>query len=413
MDYLQSEQKNDDSSTLIPSEFPSHPEVKQEIEQGEVPNQIGPYSLLEEIGKGGMGTIYRVKHLFLQRDYAMKVINPKYMDDPKIAGFFYGEMLVMGRLQHPNIVQTTDAGNDAGRQFLVMELLNGCDLAKLVKEHGPLCVEEALEYLKQSAQGLAAAHREGFVHRDVKPANLFLTEDNVIKLLDLGLATSVERSGNAVTGRLVGSPGFMAPEQILKEISDQRSDIYSLGCAFYFMLTGHLPYESPEYPNVQSVLFAQVAKDMPLLGTYRNDLSIKAENLVRKMTAKNPEDRYQSMEELTAAIEKPTAYISRRKKIDKPTGRRQWKCVASAMILMLFVAAFSFSMLGSKIIGGLASSKCSRTSLSPISCMDKKECLSEVFKPSPCDRSCPDMSTLVCLSECNEPRCVPEKWECW
>lgn len=428
MDYLQPEKKTDNSSTVIPGHVISRFETEQESDiataktpfspnaisvQADIPVQIGQYSLLEEIGKGGMGTIYHVKHLYLQRDFAMKVINLKYLDDPNVACYFYSEILAMGRLQHPNIVQTTDAGNEAGRQFLVMELLKGRDLAKLVQERGPLDVEQALEYLKQSAQGLAAAHRAGFVHRDVKPANLFLTDDNVIKLLDLGLAIPTAKAKDAVTGHMVGSPGFMAPEQILKEISDQRSDIYSLGFTFYFMLTGHLPFESPEYPNVQSLLYAQVAKDRPPLSVHRNDLSLKSENLVQKMTAKNPEDRFQSMEELADAIEKPSVYISRRRRIDRVTKNTQWKSNASAMLLMLFVLVFSFSMFGSEWIGHFSSTECGKMCAKPVSCTNKTECSSEAIKPSPCEQPCPDMSTFVCRSECYTPHRSPEKRECW
>lgn len=354
MDYLQTEQPTTDvHSHRIENENPPFlPEI--------MPLRIGHYKPLEQIGSGGMGTIYRAEHLFLKRDFAVKVINPVWLDDPTVTEHFSTETLLMGSLEHPNIVRTTDAGNDDGRLFLVMELLHGRDLAQYVRDQGPLPIGEALEYLKQAAQGLAFAHRKGIIHRDVKPSNIFLTDDGVIKLLDLGLAKTTGQRASMNDGRLVGSPGFMAPEQIRSGVFDIRSDIYSLGCTFYFMLTGHLPFEAPEYPDMQSVLDAQVGKAIPSLHIYRDDLNREAERLVRKMTAKNPSRRYQTMEELASALEKPVVYISRRKKVDHLPLLRRMRLTVSAMILAV-LAVIPLTLSGLELCQCCSAQKCNES----------------------------------------------------
>ncbi len=395
MDDLPSEQPTTEVHLDREEKTPFQPPAMQ----GGMPPRIGHYQPVEQIGKGGMGTIYRVEHAFLKRDFAMKVINPLLLDDPATAEYFSTETLLMGSLQHPNIVQTTDAGNDDGRLFLVMDLLHGRDLAKYVKDQGPLPVDEALGYLKQAAQGLAFAHRKGIIHRDVKPSNIFLTEDGVVKLLDLGIAKNAgiegdrscihELGANRPSGYgLVGSPGFMAPEQILDGVSDARSDMYSLGCTFYFMLTGHLPFESPQYPSLKSVLDAQVAKNIPSLSVYRNDLNREAERLIRKMTAKNPSVRYQSMEELIAAIGLPAVYTLPAKRVGRLSLRRRITLAVSAAILAV-LAVFPFSVTGFGLCGPCSAQECKekRVIRTPESCLDTDRY----------DVTCDHNATLTCV----------------
>lgn len=322
--------------------------VRPEIARAEVfdttPERLGHYEIRGEIGKGGMGTIYRGEHVFLRRYFAVKVINPRLLNDETVSGYFSTEMLMMGSLQHPNIVQTTDAGNEGGRRYIVMELLDGSDLSKYVKESGPLPIGTALAYLRQAAAGLEAAHRIGIVHRDVKPSNLFLTKDGTVKLLDLGLAKCLCQKDEVRTGHFVGSPGFTAPEQISGGESDARSDVYSLGCTFYYLLTGHAPFESPRYPNVKSILEAQLTEELPSLETHRDDLNRNAKDLIDRMTSKNPDERFQSMSELISALDEPRNYISRQKKIDPSSRIRRFVFAVSAVIVLIAVTLCSLTL---------------------------------------------------------------------
>lgn len=393
--------------------FTHHPENGEDAASVE---RIGHYRILEIIGKGGMGTIYKVEHDFLNRHFAMKVIKSTHLNDPAIADSFTMETLLMGHLQHPNIVQTTDAGNDEGRRYIIMELLDGQDLAQYIKEHGPLPIDVAIDYLRQAVNGLAATHRGGIVHRDVKPANLFLTVDKTIKLLDLGLAKSATQIHDGPNGHLAGSPGFMSPEQILENRSDTRSDIYSLGCTFYFMLTSHAPFEGPEYPNVQSILFAQAAKEFPVLQDHLSGPNYKAQGLLHKMTAKNPADRFQTMEELLSALDKPVIYMERKKKVARPAVLRRIISVTSALILMVVAAVFSYSSADFYAVDACSAQPYKPTLVScPTPILETKTCCSE----EPCTdlQSCPTdgetESRLICRSHCDLSKRSPIYRECW
>ena len=357
------------------------------------PERLGHYEIRDKIGKGGMGTVYRGEHVFLRRHFAVKVINPRLLDDETVSGYFSTETLMMGSLQHPNIIQTTDAGNDNGRRYIVMELLDGSDLSKYVKETGPLPIGVALGYLRQAASGLEAAHRIGIVHRDVKPSNLFLTKEGTIKLLDLGLAKCMCQQNDIDAGRFVGSPGFTAPEQISGGVSDVRSDIYSLGCTFYYLLTGHAPFESPRYPNVKSILEAQLTEELPSLEMHRDDLNRNAKDLIARMTCKNPDERFQSMSELVAALNAPKNYISRRKKVDRHSHIRRFALTVSAVIVLITVVVCSLSIPVLESFGKCTTQACkSRTNSKPKQPSVESECRAS---------DCCDL--LLCLADrCRE-----------
>lgn len=326
-----------------------HADSKAE-EVADMPRQIGPYRILAKIGRGGMGTVYHVVHAILDRHFAMKIVHHKHTNNENVLRLFANEITVLGNIRHPKIVQVYGDGDDSGHRYMIMELLEGEDLAEHVKRRGALPVSMALDYVKQAAQALSVVHQEGFVHRDVKPSNLFLTEENEIKLLDLGLVQALhectpeskdtqESSNNQVNG----SPEFMAPEQILKNISDERSDLYSLGCTLYYTLTGHVPFESPEHPNVMSILYAQVTKELPPLEHYRDDLNPKMKELLRKMTAKNPDERFQTMNELIAAIEQPLCYKKYKRKVDLVTPVRFARMTISAASILLMASVLWIS----------------------------------------------------------------------
>ena len=214
---------------------------------------LGSYELLEEIGRGGMGIVYKARHTKLDRVVALKVLPAERVRDPEFVARFQREMQAVGRLDHQNIVRATDGGEAAGKHFLVMEYIPGVNLEELVRQRGPLAVADACELIRQAALGLQCAHEHGMVHRDVKPSNLMLTPDGQVKIFDLGLAKlrTTPSSGPEMTGtgQKMGTAGYMAPEQLADcRAVDIRADIYSLGCTLFKLLTGHAPFDSPQYP---------------------------------------------------------------------------------------------------------------------------------------------------------------------
>src|SRR5262245_43861309 len=188
---------------------------------GPVPPQLGPYTILGPLGAGGMGAVYKALHTRLKRVVALKVLPEGRMNDPGAVARFQQEMEAIGRLDHPNIIRATDAGEAAGRHFLVMELADGLDLGQVVVRVGPASIADACELVRQAARGLQSAHERGLVHRDVKPSNLLLTVGGVVKVLDLGLARLARHGhghGHAderltASGDAMGTADFMAPEQ--------------------------------------------------------------------------------------------------------------------------------------------------------------------------------------------------------
>lgn len=272
-----------------------------------IPKLIGNYTILGVIGSGGMGTVYRGVNPHLRRHAAIKVVTPSRYLRGSAVERFKRELLASGKLQHKHIVVAFDGGLFEGRPYLVMELLNGTDLAKYVKDHGPFSVKEACEIIRQVALGLQYVHEAGLIHRDIKPSNLFRTNDETIKILDLGLARFLETepiestdknvvaSGKTSEGQIVGTPDYMSPEQAVDPAGvGFYSDIYSLGCTFFYLLTGKAPFSKTT--EISEKIDAHVKLDLPSLKIFRSDVPPVIENLIRKMTAKKNEDRPKSAE---------------------------------------------------------------------------------------------------------------------
>lgn len=271
------------------------------------PRQLGQYQLLERLGRGGMGVVYKARHARLKRLVAVKVIAHHRLPDPQAVARFYREMEAVGRLSHQNIVQAHDAGEADGHHFLAMEFVDGRNLSQLVRSGGPFPVADACEIVRQAALGLEHAHRHGLVHRDVKPSNLMLTKEGTVKLLDLGLARLIDgaTADDEATGsqQILGSPDFMAPEQANdSRLVDARTDLYSLGCTLYFLLTGKPPFAGPQYDTrLKKVLGHAQAQPTPVL-SMRSDLPASVAPLLGRLMAKRPDDRPRSAAEVAQAM---------------------------------------------------------------------------------------------------------------
>ncbi len=258
------------------------------------------YVLMERIGQGGMGQVFRAKHRIMNRVVALKIIRQERLANPEMVKRFRREIQLAGQLAHPNIVIAYDAAQQHGTHFLVMEFVEGIDLARFVEKNGRRPVAQASEWVRQVALGLQHAHERGMVHRDIKPANLlFAVKENVVKVLDMGLArlsqgADLEQTGAGLTqeGTVMGTPDYMAPEQAEESTGvDIRADIYSLGCTLYFLLAGHAPF--PGGTLAQKLRKHAQAEPEPL-ERQRDDVPPGRSAIVRKIMAKRPEDRYQT-----------------------------------------------------------------------------------------------------------------------
>jgi len=311
------------------------------------------YIILDKIGAGGMGMVFKARHRQLPRAVAIKVLPPAVTKDPAAVKRFEREVQAAAKLDHPNIVTALDAGEQQGIHFLVMEYVDGIDLARRVKKDGPLPVAEAVDCILQAARGLEYAHKAGVIHRDIKPGNLLLAKPSaaqqLIKILDMGLARF--DGDNAPTpdtataeltksGSILGTADYMAPEQALNtKKADHRADIYSLGCTLYYLLAGQPPYGGET--SMEKLLAHREQPISPLPGA-----PSALEAVYRRMVAKRADDRYQSMTEVIAALEKCLA--GRLSGAGMPTSvktRRRLVWLAAGVVgltVAVGVAAWSF-----------------------------------------------------------------------
>ncbi|QDU49101.1 serine/threonine-protein kinase [Gimesia panareensis] len=264
---------------------------------------LGNYNLIEQIGQGGMGVVYRATHTHLKKQVVVKLILNGRWDDTNQIQRFYREMEVIGNLDHPNIVKATDAGEIDGTCFLVMEYLDGHDVKSILKAEGKLSITSACYILRQVANGLQYIHNHQLIHRDIKPSNLFLTVDGQVKILDLGLAGLSQGEASDLTDShcVMGSVYYMAPEQAqsVKRI-DHRADIYSLGCAFFQMLTGRPPFKRPS--QIETIL-AHREDPAPHIRVSRPEIPDELEALFQSMLKKDPEERIQTMAEIVEILD--------------------------------------------------------------------------------------------------------------
>jgi serine/threonine protein kinase/FixJ family two-component response regulator len=270
---------------------------------------IGNYQVLDRLGAGGMGTVYKARHRRMKRVVALKVLSRRVGQSERFVQRFQREVEAVARLSHPNIVMAHDADEAEIGHFLVMEFVNGRDLATQVQQHGPLPLREAVECIAQAARGLGYAHGQGIIHRDIKPANLLRDVNGAVKVADLGLARFNEKSGqlpeemSALTqaGTIMGTVDYMSPEQALGLTTiDHRTDIYSLGCTLHYLLLGRPPYQGP---SMMATLLQHREGPIPSLGAARGEVPPALEQVFRRMAAKKPEERFASMAEVVGALE--------------------------------------------------------------------------------------------------------------
>ncbi|UCD58688.1 MAG: protein kinase [Candidatus Hydrogenedentota bacterium] len=254
-----------------------------------VDEHIGNFHVVELIGHGAMASVYRAFDTELERDVALKIPNPKYTENTGFIQRFYSEAKAMAKLCHRNIVQIYSAGEHEGAPFLAMEYVSGAPLSRILADRGRMEVEEAVEYILQICEAIECAHKRGVVHRDIKPSNILVESSGRVLVADFGIAKMVSGSTCEDTLTFVGTPIYMSPEQCGEGVLDQRTDIYSLGVIFYEMIVGKPPFDGESPAEIIKNHLMMTPKFPEEQGA---ELPPKIVNIVRKMLAKNPEERY-------------------------------------------------------------------------------------------------------------------------
>ena len=260
----------------------------------------GRYELVELIGRGGMSSVWRSHDRLLDRTVAIKLLHEQYTTDEEYVERFRREARSVAQLSHPNIVTVIDRGEEDGRQYIVFEYVEGENLKQVIERSGPLPVRDALLLALQMARALGFAHDRGLVHRDVKPQNVLLNEDGQAKMTDFGIARSVDVDGMTITGTVLGTSEYIAPEQARGQRVDALTDVYSLGVVLYELLTGGVPFQGE---NFVTIALRHVNEPAPSVLDRRPDVPPRLGMAIERAMAKRPEDRFASMDELVEELE--------------------------------------------------------------------------------------------------------------
>ncbi|HEY1434369.1 MAG TPA: protein kinase, partial [Thermoanaerobaculia bacterium] len=310
--------------------------------------RLGPYEILSSLGAGGMGEVYRAKDTRLGRDVAIKVLPASYSEDADRLRRFEQEAKAASLLNHPNITAVFDVGSHEGTPYVVSELLEGETLrAALVG--GKLAQRRAVDYAIGIARGLAAAHEKGIVHRDLKPDNLFVLHDELVKILDFGLAklTQPEQAGNATNlptvdpgtepGVVLGTLGYMSPEQVRGKPADHRSDLFSFGAILYEMLSGKRAFQGDSAADTMSAILKE---DPPELSVTNTNVSPALERIVRHCLEKSPERRVHSAHDVAFDLEALSQASGRVAVVAPRSGRRLGPIALAAAAVAVVAAAY-------------------------------------------------------------------------
>jgi serine/threonine protein kinase len=323
------------------------------------------YELDEVVGTGGMSSVYRAHDRLLERDVALKVLHEQFGEDGEHVERFRREARAVAQLSHPNIVTVIDRGEQDGRQFIVFEYVAGENLKSLVEREAPLPEDEAVELALQVARALAFAHDHGLVHRDVKPQNVLLTDLGEAKVTDFGIARSLDRDvrgGLTQTGTVMGTSDYIAPEQARGSHASAETDIYSLGVVLYELLTGELPFTGE---NFVAVAMRHINEPVPSVRERRPDVSPRLDAAIQRAMAKEPRQRFRTMEAFAAELEACRAQPEmdgagtgaetlvlappKRRRVDRPPAERPsvWPLIlllaGLAVLAGIFAAVFAFT----------------------------------------------------------------------
>jgi serine/threonine protein kinase len=259
------------------------------------------YEIIEKIGEGGMGMVYKALDSVLQRQVAVKMLHPTLSDESKFKTRFHIEAVVTARLDHPSIVTLYDFFSEKDIYFIVMQFLEGKTGKDLLNERGYIPHQRLISIFSSVINALAYAHGQGIIHRDIKPNNIMITTSGQIKIMDFGIARVMDSPHMTQTGITLGSILYMSPEQIKNQNVDRRSDIYSLGITLFEMATGKAPFQAPNLSEYE-VLESHIRAQLPSPRAINPDIPEYLERVILKATEKDPEDRFQTMEELGSAL---------------------------------------------------------------------------------------------------------------
>jgi len=306
---------------------------------------LGPYEIVAAIAAGGMGEVYRARDARLQRDVAIKVLPDVFATDPDRRARFEREARAVAALSHPNILSIFDVGVQGQTAYAVTELLEGETLREQLVS-GSLPLRKAVDYGVQIARGLGAAHDKGIVHRDLKPENLFVLSDGRVKILDFGIARSVLTEGPTMIGAtdpgaVLGTVGYMAPEQIRGNAIDQRADLFALGAVIYEMLSGRRAFQRE---TAAETMTAILREDPPEMTDVRAPLPPGLDRIVRHCLEKNPAERFQSARDVAFALDALSGTATAKLEGPGESARRRprWMWPAAAAVLVLVAAPAGF-----------------------------------------------------------------------
>ena len=253
------------------------------------------YQIIKAIGEGGMANVYLAYDTILDRDVAVKVLRGDLDNDEKFVRRFQREALSASSLTHPNIVEVYDVGEDHGQYYIVMEYVEGRHLKDLIKKRGKLTLSEVIDIMLQITDGMSVAHDSYIIHRDIKPQNIMILENGLVKIMDFGIAMAMNSTQLTQTNSVMGSVHYLPPEQANGKGSTLQSDIYSMGIVMYELLTGKLPYKGD---NAVEIALKHLKEPLPSIREELPNIPQSVENIIIKATAKNPKNRYTDAREM-------------------------------------------------------------------------------------------------------------------